>query len=258
MMRYRRLGATDMELSIVGMGGSGYGNVYGKFSEDRAMRGVRHALDRGVNYVDTAYWYGQGLSESFLGRALSGVPRERFYIATKVGRYEKDAGRMFDFSAERARRSAAESLRRLQLDYVDLLQIHDVEFAPSVDVIVNETLPALDELKRRGLCRYVGITSYPLGVLREVVERSHVKIDSVLSYCRLTLNDSTLADQFDWFRSRRIPLINASAVGMGLLTGNGLQVCVCNAYGYRLIPAGTVDINIIYTPAKHTNNSMKP
>ena len=223
-MQYRQLGATGMKLSVIAMGGSGFGNVYGKIDEGNAIRAVRYAIDKGVNYFDTAYWYGQGTSESFLGKALHGIQRERFYIGTKVGRYEQDIPSMFDFSAEKVTQSAEESLKRLKLEYVDILQVHDVEFAPSVDMIVNETIPAVQKLKERGLCKFIGITGYPLGALRAVVDRSTFKIDSVLSYCRLTMNDSSLASDFDFYKSKGIPLINASPVSMGLLTEGGIQV----------------------------------
>ena len=223
MMHYRQLGSTNLRLSILGMGGSGFGNVYGKFNEEEAKHMVRTALDKGINYIDTAVWYGQGKSESFLGRALQGIPRTAFYIGTKVGRYERDVRKMFDFSAAKVTSSAHESLERLELEYVDILQVHDVEFAPSVDIIVEETLPALQELKQKGLCRYIGITGYPLGPIKRIIEQSHVKIDSVLSYCRLTLNDSSLINDFEFFKSRGVPIINASAVSMGLLTETGVQ-----------------------------------
>ncbi len=227
MMRYRVLGSTGMKVSVLGMGGSGFGNVYGNINEQEAIRAVRYAIDKGVNYFDTAYWYGQGKSETLLGKALQGVPREKFFIGTKVGRYERDIPNMFDFSAERVTRSCEESLRRLRLDYVDVLQVHDIEFAPSLDVILNETLPALKRLQERGLCRFIGITGYPLGPLREVLERSHVKIDSVLSYCRLSLNDTSLVNDFDFYQSKGVPIINASPLSMGLLTEVGVQVSEC-------------------------------
>lgn len=222
-MKYRALGNTGMRLSVIGMGGSGYGNVYGKYDESEAINGVQFAIDKGINYIDTAPWYGQGLSETFLGKALKSIPRSSFYIGTKVGRYERDVPKMFDFSAKRVQQSAKESLERLQLTYVDILQIHDIEFAPSQDIIVNETLPALKELQEQGLCRFIGITGYPLGVLRETAQRSYVKIGSVLSYSRLTLNDSSLIKHFEFYQSHGIGLINASPVGMGLLTHAGVQ-----------------------------------
>lgn len=223
MMKYRSLGTTGMRLSILGMGGSGYGNVYGKYDEQEAIDGIKFAIDKGINYIDSAPWYGQGVSESFLGKALKHVPRNRFFIGTKVGRYEQDVHKMFDFSAKKVQQGALESVQRLQLNYIDLLQIHDIEFAPSLDLIVNETLPALEELRTQGVCRFVGITGYPLGPLREVVERSKVKISSVLSYSRLTLSDSSLVNDFEFYKSHGVGIINASPVGMGLLTHAGVQ-----------------------------------
>ena len=212
-----------MELSLISMGGSGYGNVYGQINEAQSLDSVHYAIDRGINYIDTAYWYGQGSSEQFLGKALKDIPREKYYIGTKVGRYELDIPNMFNFSAKKVTQSAEESLKRLQLDYVDLLQVHDVEFAPSIDIIVNETLPAVNRLRERGLCRFVGITGYPINVLRDVIERSPVKIDSVLSYCRLTVWDPSLTEHFTYFQSKGIPMINASPIGMGLLATAPLQ-----------------------------------
>ena len=231
-MRFRALGNTGLNVSILGMGGSGYGNVYGKYCEAGAVRALKKGLDNGVNYIDTAYWYGQGQSEIFLGKALSGIQRERFILATKVSRYERSLPHMFDFSAEMVTKSAYNSLKRLQLDHVDILQIHDVEFAPTTEMIVHETLPALDRLKKQGLCRYIGITGYPISTLQTIVENSTIPIDCVLSYCRLTLNDSSLVNHVNFFKSRKIGIINASPLGMGLLTSDGVQVCYYTCFIY--------------------------
>lgn len=181
------------------------------------------ALDKGINYIDTSPFYGEGRSETFLGRSLSDVPRDKFLIGTKVGRYVWDIKKRFDFSSEKIVRGFEESLKRLQLEHVDLLQLHDIEFAPSIDMILNEALPAIQKLKERGLCRAIGITGYPIGPLKEIVTRSNVKIDSVLSYCRLTLNDNSLREHFDFFKGNKVALINASPVSLGLLTEQGVQ-----------------------------------
>ncbi len=218
MLQYRNFGNTGMKISSLSLGGALYGNVYGKFDKKGAIEGLHYGLDSGINYIDTAPWYGQGKSEKFLGDALNNIPREKYYIGTKVGRYERAIPLMFDFSAQKTTLSAEKSLRNLGLDYVDVLQVHDVEFAPSVDIILNETLPAIDNLKKRGLCKRIGITGYILSVLREVVEKSPVKIDSVLSYGRLTLIDTSLFQNFDFFHSKNIGIINASPMAMGLLS----------------------------------------
>ena len=182
------------------------------------------ALDRGVNYIDTAYWYGQGHSEKFLGQhLLPTVSRDKYFIATKVGRYEQDLPNMFDFTAEKVTKSFEESLRRLQLDEVDIIQVHDVEFSLSLKQILHETLLALEKMKEKGRCRHIGITGYPLGPLKEVISQSSVQIDSILSYCRLSLNDWTLKDDFQFFKDNNISIINACPVSMGILTEGPVQ-----------------------------------
>ncbi|XP_019848669.1 PREDICTED: L-galactose dehydrogenase-like [Amphimedon queenslandica] len=190
----------------------------------KAEEALRSSLDKGVNYIDTSPFYGEGRSESFLGRVLSRVPRDKYYIGTKVGRYFWDVKKRFDFSRETILKGFEESLKRLQLEHVDILQLHDVEFAPSLDIIMNEALPAIQELKDKGFCRAIGITGYPIGPLKEIIAHSHhIKIDSVLSYARLTLNDNSLKDHFDFFKSHGVSIINASPVSMGLLTSEGPQ-----------------------------------
>ena len=84
---------------------------------------VQEVIKAGINYIDTAPWYGQGRSEEVLGAALADVPRQAYYLATKVGRYDLQTAGMFDFSAERVRRSVMESLARLRLDYIDVIQV---------------------------------------------------------------------------------------------------------------------------------------
>ena len=221
-MKYRTLGRTNMQVSLLSVGGSGFGNVYGNMTPEESTKTLHECLRRGVNFIDTAPWYGQGKSEEFLGQALKGVPRDKYWITTKVGRYEKDVRKMFDFSPERIRKSIKESLHRLQLEHVDILQLHDVEFAPNiesapnVDFVVSKALPVMQELKDAGLCRYIGITGYPLPFLKEVIEKSPIQIDTVLSYCHLTLNDSTLVDYLPFFEERGVGVVNASPLAKHL------------------------------------------
>ena len=232
-----------MKISALSLGGALYGNVYGKFDKKTAIDGLHYGLDEGINYIDTAPWYGQGKSEKFLGNALQGISRNKYFIGTKVGRYERDIPLMFDFSAVKTIASAENSLQNLGLDYVDILQVHDIEFAPSIDVIVNETLPAIEELKSRGLCRHIGITGYILSALKDVVEKSTVTIDSVLSYGRLTLIDTSLIKEFDYFHSKDIGIINASPMSMGLLSSKfDIQEWHPSQEEIRLASAEAIDI----------------
>lgn len=88
-----------------------------------AIETIRLAIRSGINYIDTAPYYGQGRSEQIIGKALKGVPREAYYIATKVGRYEVAPKKQFDFSAEKTLKSVDVSLSYLGLDYVDIVQV---------------------------------------------------------------------------------------------------------------------------------------
>nr|CAB3267101.1 L-galactose dehydrogenase [Phallusia mammillata] len=198
------------------------GSVYRPTDDKESILVTKEAIKQGLNMIDTAPWYGCGKSEKVLGEILPKLPRKSFYINTKVGRYLPEYEKMFDFSAERVIQSVDESLSRLGLDYVDIIQVHDLEFAPSIDQIINETLPALQKVKESGKARYIGITAYPLDILRTVVERSTVKIDAVLTYCHGSMNDNSLQDNLPFFKSHGIGVINASILSMGLLTNREL------------------------------------
>ncbi|KYM96382.1 PREDICTED: L-galactose dehydrogenase-like [Cyphomyrmex costatus] len=222
-MEYKELGKTGMFVSKLGFGGATLCGIYNLSNEAEAIETVRQAIKQGINYIDTAPWYGQGQSETMLGKALKGIPRKAYYISTKVGRYEKDWDNMFNFTVEKVRNSFKKSLELLELDYVDLIQIHDIEFALTMDVIITQTLPELSKFVADGKARHVGITGYPVSVLKECVEKSNVNIASVLSYSRLTLIDDTLSEYIPFFKKHKIGLINAAAPCMGLLTNNGPQ-----------------------------------
>lgn len=220
-MPHNTLGKTGLKVSKLSFGASSLGNVFRSTNESESIEVVREALRQGINYIDVAPWYGHGLAEKVLGKALDGIPRTAYYIATKVGRYQPEVDKMFDFSAERTLRSVDESLQRMGLDFVDVIQVHDMEFAPSLDIIINETLPALQKVQQSGKARFIGITGYPLGNFRTVLERSTVKIDTVLTYCRACIHDNGLQEYIPFFQERGIGIINASPIAMGLLSNQG-------------------------------------
>lgn len=220
-MPHTTLGKTGLKVSKLSFGASSLGNVFRSTNESESIEVVREALRQGINYIDVAPWYGHGLAEKVLGKALDGIPRTAYYIATKVGRYQPEVDKMFDFSAERTLQSVDESLQRMGLDYVDIIQVHDMEFAPSLDIIINETLPALQKVQQSGKARFIGITGYPLENFRTVLERSTVKINTVLTYCRACVHDNGLQEYIPFFQERGIGIINASPIAMGLLSNRG-------------------------------------
>ena len=114
-MEYRELGRTGLHVSVVSYGTAPLGDMFGAADEPTALRSVRHALDAGINLFDSSPYYGNGLAEERLGKALKGV-RQEVFVGTKAGRYGFSD---FDFSPARLQASIDTSLRLLGTDYVD-------------------------------------------------------------------------------------------------------------------------------------------
>ncbi len=119
-MKYRVLGKTGWKVSVLGFGAAPLGGTHGKVDEKDAVRAVRTAIDLGINFIDVAPYYGRTMAETLLGKALQGISREKYFLATKVGRYGPEETD-FDFSPERLARSVDESLRRLRVAHIDLI-----------------------------------------------------------------------------------------------------------------------------------------
>ncbi len=215
-MRYRPLGKTGLNVSILGFGASPLGGSFGPIDEEEGIRAVHAAFDLGVNIFDVSPYYGQTRAETVLGRALKSVGRDRFILATKVGRYGPGE---FDFSPGRITRSVEESLRRLNVDIIDIFQCHDIEFVP-LPHIIEEAIPAMRRLQDQGKVRFIGVTGLPLRVYRYVLERTG--LDVILSYCHYTLFDTSLPELIPLLESKGIGVLNAAPLSMGLLTNRAL------------------------------------
>ncbi|KAL3157436.1 hypothetical protein ABBQ32_011906 [Trebouxia sp. C0010 RCD-2024] len=214
----RKLGRTGLEVTVLGMGGAPLGGLFEELSDEQGAECVKEAFRQGINFFDTSPYYGVTRSETVMGHGLQNLPRDQIILATKVGRYDKAK---FDFSAAAVTQSVHDSLRRLQVDYIDLIQTHDIEFG-NLDQVVNETLPALVKLKDQGLVRFIGITGLPLKIFPYILDRVPAgTVDTVLSYCHYSLNDQTLADMVPYLKEKGVGIINASALSMGLLTDQG-------------------------------------
>jgi len=217
-MHTRKLGRTGLDVSVLGFGASSLGGVFVPIDEKEAIRTVHVALDHGINFIDVSPYYGATKAETVLGKALKSVPRDRYLLATKVGQYGTGE---FDFSASRTIRSLDESCARLGVDHIDLLQCHDIEFA-DLNQIVDETLPSLVELKRRGRIGHIGITGLPLKVFPAVIDRAGSGVvETILSFCHYELNDNSLQSILSYCAGNGVGVINAAPTGMGLLTERG-------------------------------------
>lgn len=221
-MEYREIGRTGMKVSALSFGASSLGSVFRETKESEAVAAVHTAVDSGMNFIDVSPYYGHYKAETVLGKALREIQRDKYYLSTKVGRYGKDGVNTWDYSARRATESVYESMERLGVDHIDLINVHDIEFA-DLHQVVEETLPALVALRDKGVVGHVGITDLQLENLQWVID--HVApgtVESILNFCHFTLNDDKLLDYLDYFEQRGIGVINASPLSMGLLSRRGV------------------------------------
>ena len=225
-MVYNEIGKTGMRVSNLGFGASSLGGVFHDIRETEGIEAVHTAVDNGINFIDVSPYYGHLKAEIVLGKALKEIPRDKYYLSTKVGRYGKDGKNYWDYSAERVTASVYESMERLNIDFIDLINVHDVEFQGDLpgglQKVVDETLPALVKLREKGVVGHVGITDLQPENLKWVIEHSEPgTVESVLSFCHYCLNDEMLLDYLDFFEQNNIGVINASPFSMGLLSQRG-------------------------------------
>lgn len=243
-MEYRKLGKTDMEVSILGFGASPLGNVFDECTEKEALETVAHAIDHGINFYDVSPFYGLTLAEERLGKALESK-RKEIFLATKCGRYGLQE---FDFSKKRILKSIDESLSRLKTDYVDLLQLHDIEFVDKSQIL-EEAIPAIEEIKSSGKARYIGITGLPVRYLAQIARE--VEIDTVLSWAHYNLLEDEINDELvPLSKEKGFGLMNAAPLMQRILSDAPLPdwhrspdevkamqpklLAICNKYGVRL------------------------
>lgn len=201
---------------------------------------IHYAINEaGITLLDTAPWYGHGMSERVVGWALHDLAlteqqRRGLHIQTKVGRYAAEPKKQFDFSYDMTIRSIQRSLERLHCGYIDCIQIHDPEFAPSLAQIMA-TLEAFRFAQRQGWCRSIGLTGYPLTVQHQIMEASLKRFgvnlfDQSLTYCHFNLHDTSLLSRhlpgietsfFDYCREQKTAVLVAAPLSMGLLTRQG-------------------------------------
>lgn len=211
-MQTRPLGNTGLNLPILSFGASSLGQEFRSVDINEAMRAVHVALDCGMNFIDTSPFYGRGMSEVLLGVALKEVPRDKYILGSKLGRY---SGTHFDFSAKRVIESVDISLERMRVDHLDICLCHDLEFV-DMQQIVDETLPALRKVQAQGKVRFVGVSGYPMKMFKYVLDRA--PLDVMLSYNHYTLQNTMLADLVPYLKSKNVGIMNAAPFSARLLT----------------------------------------
>ena len=215
-----------MRVANLAFGASSLGGVFHSIREEEGIRAVHVAVDNGINFIDVSPYYGHLKAETVLGKALKEIPRDKYYLSTKVGRYGKDGVNTWDYSAKRATESVYESMERLNVDYIDLINVHDIEFQGAMEgglqKIVDETLPALVALREKGVVGHVGITDLQPENLKWVIEHcDDGVVESILNFCHYSLNDTLLADYLGFFEQPGVGVIHASHLSRGVLSQRG-------------------------------------
>lgn len=201
-----------MHLTVLSFGASSLGQEFRPVLLDQALDSVRAAIDSGINFIDTSPFYGRGMSEMLLGRVLPDVPRDSYFLGTKLGRYSLEH---FDFSRRRVAESVDISLERMGVDYLDIVLCHDIEFV-NLQQIVDETLPALRREVDKGKVRYIGVSGYPMRIFKYILARTEV--DVILTYNHYTLQNDMALELVPICQERGVGIMNAAPFSARLLT----------------------------------------
>lgn len=210
-MEYTTLGNIGIRVSKLGLGGAPIGGEFGGMTEQLAVDIIHSALDMGITFFDTAPFYGRGESERRFGNGLKGK-REQIILATKaVMRGDR-------YSYENTINCVEESLRRLQTDYIDLIQLHEAD-RTHFEEGMNGTVAAFIKLKEQGKVRLIGVNGGDEETLFPYIRTG--EIDTVQTFSRYMLIDHTAKDQlFSLAREMKVSIINGSPLGMGILADN--------------------------------------
>eukprot|EP01065_Artemidia_motanka_P035780 TRINITY_DN43671_c0_g1_i1.p1 TRINITY_DN43671_c0_g1~~TRINITY_DN43671_c0_g1_i1.p1 ORF type:complete len:491 (+),score=140.34 TRINITY_DN43671_c0_g1_i1:59-1474(+) len=246
-MPHSPLLGTDMLTSAVSFGGSGVGGSYINVERGAAVDAVREAFRLGINFFDTAPLYGLNREgERIIADGLQGVPRECYYLSTKVGRYveEKPDGvrgtrivPVHDYGYHTVIDSVKRSLEALQTDYLDIVWIHDPHYCSSYTQIRNSTMLALAQLRQEGLVRHFGLAGYDMTVMHYLVRtlgqqqlsgtrNEHVMLPQVVQVVsRYNLLDRSLLSLnaypqrlAEYLKNHGIGVVSAAPMAMGLLS----------------------------------------
>ncbi len=211
-MQTRSLGTTGLELTTLSFGASSLGQEFRGVDINDALRSVHVAVDLGMNFIDTSPYYGRGMSEIMLGRVLPEIPRDQYFLGTKLGRY---APQHFDFSAKRVAESIDISLERMKVDHLDIVLCHDLEFV-EMSQVVNETIPAIRKQIEKGKVRFVGVSGYPMNMFKYILDNA--EIDCLLTYNHYTLQNDMALELVPICKEKGVGLMNAAPFSARLLT----------------------------------------
>ncbi len=213
-MRYRKLGRTNLQVSEIGFGAWAIGgNGYGVTDDRESLAALEKAWERGVNFYDTADTYGQGHSETLVAQFLKGKPRHEVILASKCGWDFYHGGSRKNFDPDYIRFACAESLKRLQVEAIDLYQLHN----PSLELIcAGHALAAMEELKGQGKIRFIGISVHtPEEALRAIEDG---RVDTL--QLKFNLLDQRMEEKvLEAAKDKNIGVVVREPLAYGFLTG---------------------------------------
>lgn len=214
-----QVGNTALRVTRLGMGSAPIGNLYGAVSEQQAIETAQRSFELGIRYFDSAPLYGAGGSEIRVGKALKGIPRDQFVLQTKIGRLvQADGSIRYDYSRDGVLRSLDESLKRLQMDRVDILLVHDpdvLQEEAGYRQALNEAFPALIELREQGVIAALGAGMNQWQMEYEFARHSDPNI--FLLAGRYTLLEQTSLAFLDYCQQRRISVVLGGVYNSGIL-----------------------------------------
>lgn len=215
-MRYKKIGRIKEELSCACIGTWGMDNIcWGDFDEQVAIDALRTAVDCGVNFVDTAARYGNGVGETIVGKALKDGYRDKIQLLTKFGIWgEYPNGTLVvhrDSSYNRVFYDCEHSLERLDTDHIDFYLQH----WPDVNTPIEETCKALNELREKGLIRYIGVCNTDRATIEEWLK--YTDVDMVQMQYSMVSQQSR--EFMEWCYSKGIACVTYGSLGGGILTG---------------------------------------
>jgi D-threo-aldose 1-dehydrogenase len=249
-----------VQVSPLGFGGAPIGNLYQKVTEEDAQAALATAFAQGIRYFDTAPFYGHGLSEERMGRALTSHPRDSYVLSTKVGRlvsreprgtgavgdqFEvKGTRAVFDYSRDGVQRSFEASLERLGVSRIDVLLLHDIgslthgaRHAEVLRLALDEALPAMARLRESGAIKAIGIGVNEQEVVLEVLPR--FPVDCVMLAGRYTLLEQRhSAELMVYAQAHGVKVLVAGAYNSGLL---GPPSAPGATYNYAPVDAATLE-----------------
>lgn len=234
-MRYKQLGKTNVDLSVLTIGDTApikTGEENNPHAVENAVKTMQAMVERGVNFIDTAYSYSNGESEIYVGEALKKIERSKVLINSKFGiipeasKFRKAGVYHTDCSKEVCFTECEESLRRLGTDYLDTYMPH--RFDPNISI--RETFEAMDQLKRQGKIHHIGASNYNIEQLKEAQNYAEIELIEM----QYSMLDRSREETLLWAHENHISTMVYGALGAGILTGRFRELPQFAPYDTRL------------------------